>query len=224
MIQLHNSDRRGNLLVAAAVAMLTSGVAAIGVGLGSNTAPPAPPPVVAAPPERGEGMPLAPSEIPSRTTGPIMEESTPTLIDIPAIGVSSALMNLGLNSDGTVEVPPVEPEAPAGWYDGSPEPGTLGPAVILGHVDTRAGPAVFYRLGELREGDEISVTREDGTIAIFVIDRVESYPKSEFPTEQVYGNTDHAALRLVTCGGPFDSAAGSYLENVVVYASLVEAR
>lgn len=223
MIQLNKGDRRGNLLVAAAVALLTSGTAAIGVSLWGNPPPPAPP-VVAAPPERGERMPLAPSEIPSRTTGPLMPVSTPTSIDIPAIDVSSSLMELGLNSDGTVEVPPVDPGAPAGWYEGSPEPGTLGPAVILGHVDTRAGPAVFYRLGHLREGDEILVTREDGTVAVFAVETVESYPKSEFPTKQVYGNTDHVALRLVTCGGDFDRSIRSYLDNVVVYATLVEAR
>jgi len=149
-----------------------------------------------------------------------MPASTPTQVSIPAIDVDSTLMELGLNADGTVEVPSLAPTAPAGWYRGSPTPGELGPSVILGHVTGSAGPAIFYRLGDMRPGDQVSVTRDDGSIATFTVDAVEQYPKAEFPTQKVYGNTDDAALRLITCGGVFVSAAVPHLDNIVVYATL----
>ena len=107
------------------------------------------------------------------------------------------------------------------WYRYSPTPGSLGPAIILGHIDSAAdGPSVFFRLGEMRRGDRIVVTRADGSIARFVVDAVQSFSKSAFPTQRVYGDIDHAGLRVLTCGGPFDSATGHYLRNIVVFASL----
>ncbi len=120
-------------------------------------------------------------------------------------------------------MPPLESDEP-GWYDGSPTPGELGPAVILGHVDSaRSGPAVFYDLAALLPGDTIGVTRADGTTVTFRVDEVARYPKRAFPTEAVYGDLDHAGLRLITCGGDFDRSAGSYEDNIVVYASAVSA-
>ncbi|BDZ45306.1 class F sortase [Naasia aerilata] len=143
-------------------------------------------------------------------------------MSIPSIGVDSALMELGLNRDGTIEVPPFDKDAPAGWYRGSPTPGELGPAVILGHVDTyQAGPVVFYRLGDVRPGDAVSVTREDGSVAAFQVDHVDSFPKATFPTLEVYGNTPDAELRLITCGGDWDPDAHDYAANIVVFAHLV---
>jgi sortase (surface protein transpeptidase) len=142
----------------------------------------------------------------------------------PAIAVDSALMQLCKNADGTVEVPPLGVDSPAGWYRGSPTPGEIGPAVLLGHVDAAAGPSVFYRLGELTAGDEVTVTREDGTVAVFSVERVERYPKADFPTLEVYGNTDDSQLRLITCGGAFDRSVGHYVDNIVVFASLVTGR
>jgi sortase (surface protein transpeptidase) len=121
-----------------------------------------------------------------------------------------------------VEVPPLGADSRAGWYRYSPSPGQLGPAVILGHVDsTEYGPGVFFRLGDLRPGDTLTVARTDRIAATFRVDRVVSYPKNQFPTLEVYGNTSDAELRLITCGGAYDSSARSYLDNIVVYASLV---
>ena len=146
----------------------------------------------------------------------------PVAVSIPAIGVQSDLITLGLNPDGTLAVPQPGPDYDkAAWFDGSPRPGNAGPAVIEGHVDSAAnGPSVFYSLGELVAGDRIEVARADGSTVAFVVDEVRVVPKDDFPTLDVYGNTDGPELRLITCGGPFDSSAGSYVDNVVVFASL----
>ncbi|MEV0127807.1 class F sortase [Dactylosporangium sp. NPDC050688] len=151
-----------------------------------------------------------------------MGASVPVHLEIPAIGVSTALMELGLNGDGTIAVPPLRAGAPAGWYRYLATPGEAGPAVILGHVDTaRDGPAVFYQLRDLRPGDEVSVRRADGRTAVFGVQRVAQYPKSQFPSDEVYGATDRPVLRLVTCGGTFDRLQRSYRGNVVVFATLL---
>ncbi|MDT0260573.1 class F sortase [Jatrophihabitans lederbergiae] len=158
---------------------------------------------------------------PVRPTGPILSKSQPTRVDIPAIGVSSDLLQLGLNPDRTVQVPPLSKDSRAGWYRYSPTPGQLGPSVLLGHVDSKEyGPGIFFKLGALRQGDTVSVTRADSTVAVFRIDRVVSYPKNQFPTLEVYGNTDKAELRLITCGGKFDFSSHNYLSNIVAYATL----
>jgi sortase (surface protein transpeptidase) len=146
--------------------------------------------------------------------------STPTQIEIPAIGVRAPIMRVGLNSDGTVQVPPLGNHNLAAWYDGSVMPGQDGSSVILGHVDTYAGPSVFYSIKNLRRGDAIDVVRADGSRAAFTVIGVEAAAKSDFPTDDVYDNVPYPALRLVTCGGPFDSGRGSYLDNIVVYAYL----
>jgi sortase (surface protein transpeptidase) len=130
-------------------------------------------------------------------------------------------MALGLNADGTIAVPPLGHDAPAGWYRYLPTPGEVGPAVILGHVDTASdGPAVFYRLRDLRRGDTITVRRLDGGTAVFTVTQVAQYPKLAFPTETVYGAVDHPALRLITCGGTFDPIHRQYRGNVIAYAAL----
>ncbi|MFG3707877.1 class F sortase [Micromonospora sp. NPDC047670] len=150
-----------------------------------------------------------------------LARSTPTTISIPRIGVDASIMSLGTNPDGTVQVPPLEQAQLAGWYEPGPSPGEVGNAVIVGHVDSAAmGPAVFFSLGALQPGDTITVTREDGQQATFTVESVKAYPKTEFPTEQVYGPSDRPGLRVVTCGGVFDRAAGSYPDNVVVFASM----
>jgi hypothetical protein len=148
--------------------------------------------------------------------------ATPTIISIPRIGVDAPIMSLGTNPDGTVQVPSLEQAMSAGWYSPGPSPGELGNAVVVGHVDSAqvGGPAVFYQLGALRAGDTIMVSRDDGSRVTFTVDDVRSYPKSQFPSDLVYGANDRAALRVVTCGGQFDEAAGSYLENVVVFATM----
>jgi len=167
--------------------------------------------------------PLDESETPAPSEAPLaLPASKPVSISIPAIGVESALLRLGQTADGTLEVPaPGRNYDKAGWYRYSPAPGVLGPSVIVGHVDSaKTGPSVFFRLGSLRPRDRVRVTRTDGSVAIFEVDDVRRFRKARFPTKLVYGNTDHAALRLITCGGPFDSA-GHYRDNVVVLASLV---
>jgi sortase (surface protein transpeptidase) len=127
-------------------------------------------------------------------------------------------MALGLRSDGSMQVPPGG--FPAGWYTGGPTPGELGPSVIAGHIDTN-GPGVFYRLRNVTPGDRVRVTRADGEKVVFRVTRVARFPKNQFPTHQVYGNINHAALRLITCGGTFNSRSGHYEDNLVVFADLV---
>jgi hypothetical protein len=146
----------------------------------------------------------------------------PVRLRVPAIGVDTGLQQLGREQDGTVEVP----KGPhkwdmAGWYAGGARPGDLGSAVLLGHVDSKAGPAVFYRLRDLRPGDRVEVVRTDGSRVRFAVERVEQYPKTRFPTDDVYYPTLTPRLRLVTCGGSFDPEARSYRSNVIVFAKLV---
>jgi sortase (surface protein transpeptidase) len=167
------------------------------------------------------GSTPAPSAAPPAVQGPVLPAAQPTRVEVPAIGVDSDLLTLGQNPDGSVEVPPLARVSQAGWYRGSPTPGELGPAVLLGHVDSAEfGPGVFFRLGDLRPGDEVTVDRADGTAATFRVDRVEEHPKDDFPTEQIYGDIDHAGLRLITCGGAFDPVRRGYVDNLVVSARL----
>jgi sortase (surface protein transpeptidase) len=149
----------------------------------------------------------------------------PVRLEIPQLKVSSDLLQLGLNSDQTVQVPPLGKNSPAGWYKYSPTPGQLGPSVLLGHVDSAEyGPGVFFKLGALRPGSTVSVTRADRTTAVFRVDRVVSYSKDNFPTLEVYGNTDSAQLRLITCGGKFDLSSHHYESNIVAFATLVSSQ
>jgi hypothetical protein len=148
-----------------------------------------------------------------------MAASTPVRIRIPAIGVDSGLMALGLQSDGSLEVPPEG--FPAGWYTEAPTPGELGPAIIAGHVDWNGSPGVFFALRDLARGAEVTVAREDGRTALFRVTSVEQFPKGAFPTDAVYADIDHAGLRLITCGGHFDRQARSYSDNIVVFAALI---
>ena len=147
------------------------------------------------------------------------QPALPVRLWIPAISVSTALVRLGRLPDGSLQVP--RDWDKAGWYDQGPRPGQPGPAVILGHVDSKTGPAVFYRLRALRPRDIIRVGLADGRILVFRVQRVRRYPKDEFPTEAVYLPTLNRELRLITCGGEFDYASGHYRDNIVVYATLV---
>lgn len=148
--------------------------------------------------------------------------SAPTQVRLPSIEVSSPLHPLGLAADGTLEVPSGERYDEAAWYSGSPTPGEVGPTVIEGHVTGPGGrPSIFFELGALRAGDLVEVDREDGTTVTFEVYRVEQYAKDAFPTVAVYGPTPGPELRLITCGGEFDDAAGSHLDNTVAYARAV---
>jgi Sortase domain len=142
----------------------------------------------------------------------------PVRLEIDRIGVATRLQRLGRAGDGTVEVPSAW--GVAGWYAGGTRPGDPGSAVILGHVDSRSGPAVFYRLRELRPGDRVEVVRADGSRVRFTVERLEQVDKRRFPTDDVYYPTLAPRLRLVTCGGAFDPASGHYRSNVIVYARL----
>jgi sortase (surface protein transpeptidase) len=162
---------------------------------------PAPSGPIVAPPQSADPAPVA----------------SPVSITIPLIGVKTSLITLGLQASGALQVP--TSTAVAGWYTGSPRPGSIGSAIIVGHIDSYKGPGVFYRLNTLRPGDKVYVRRADGTIVLFRVTRVLTYPKDQFPTQTVYGPTPDAELRLITCGGTFDSTSGHYLSNIVVYAT-----
>jgi len=139
----------------------------------------------------------------------------PAHVDIPAIGVSADVQDLGLRPSGAVEVPSSYDRV--GWYSGSAIPGAPGPTVLLGHIDSHTGPAVFFRLSELRAGDQVVVERSDSAVVRFIVDRIGQFRKSHFPTAEVYGPTPTPALRLLTCAGPFH---GHYRDNLVVFAHL----
>jgi hypothetical protein len=226
--------RRGRLLAAAAGVLVLAGLLLLGMALRAQRHPPQPPAAAAIPyasshpgsqPSATSGLPApgASSRAAARpVTGPLLGRSVPVRLDIPDLHVRSELLQLGLNPDQTVQVPPLSKDSKAGWYKYSPTPGQLGPSVILGHVDSaKYGPGVFFKLGALRPGSTLSVTRSDHTTAVFRVDRVVSYPKAHFPTLEVYGNTDSAQLRLITCGGRFDAGSHNYQSNIVAYATLV---
>lgn len=160
-------------------------------------------------------------------TGPIVappqsavaQVASPVSLTIPLIGVKTNLITLGLAAGGAMQVPSTS--TVAGWFTGSPRPGAVGSSIIVGHVDSKSGPGIFFRLPELKKGDDVYVKRSDGTTAEFRVTEVQEYPKDHFPTETVFGPTPDAELRLITCGGTFDSVTGHYLSNIIVYATQV---
>lgn len=155
-------------------------------------------------------------------SGEIMQESAPIRLVIPSADIDTSFEGpLGLAQNGEVEVP--ESYTEVGWYQYGPTPGELGPAVILGHVDSISGPAVFFRLGQVKIGDEIRVEREDGTTAVFEVTHLERPAQAEFPTQEVYGDINHAGLRLITCTGTYNRGILRYSHNLIVYARLVDA-
>jgi sortase (surface protein transpeptidase) len=193
------------LLVVAAVAL------AAGVGGGQRSLPG---------PADTAGKP-GPAPAAKRAAAMAVARSVPLELRIPAIGLTVPLSELGLNSNDTVQVPTNFQEP--GWYEYGPSPGQVGSSVILGHVDSYQGPAVFFQLRTLRPGDRVDVTLADGVTTHFVVRQVAMYLKANFPTQLVYGSHGYSALQLVTCGGVFDSQTGHYLSNVIVYTSLVSA-
>ncbi len=155
---------------------------------------------------------------PPRPIG-VTRVTRPVYLSIPVIGVHTRLITLGLTAQGTLQVP--SSTSVAGWYTGSPRPGQVGSAIIAGHIDSYLGPGVFFRLRLLRPGDRVYVRHANGTLAVFRVYAEHSYAKDRFPTQKVYGPAPDPELRLITCGGVFDAAIGSYLNNVVVYAAQV---
>jgi sortase (surface protein transpeptidase) len=146
---------------------------------------------------------------PARPTGPMT-------ITIPSIGVKAGIVGVGLQADGAMQLP--DPDQ-VGWYKRGPRPGAPGPAVLIGHVDSRTDPAVFYRLRELRPGDEILIRQRDGSTTRFIVGRLERHPKTALPTNRIWPTTSKPVLRLITCGGPFNDATGHYRDNLIVYAA-----
>ena len=203
---------RARLAGVAGVLLLAIGAAVVGLAVSAQQHAPQP--------SRANAGALGPSG-----RGPSLTRSLPVSVDIPAIGVNSRLLRLGVNADGSMQVPSLTTSANlAAWYKYSATPGQMGASVIEGHVDSHRGPAVFYRLGALRPGDTVDVTLADGITAIFRVTGVREYPKSNFPSKSIYGAPGYAALRLITCGGTFDYATGHYLSSTVVFASLVSSR
>lgn len=146
----------------------------------------------------------------------VVREPLPVSVEIPAIGVDAELVGLGLNDDGSMELPDF---GLAGWYVKGPPPGAAGPAVIAAHVDSTDGPDVFYELRSLQPGDEIHVDREDGSTASFVVEDVEQHPKDELPGDRIWAASSQPRLTLITCGGAFDRTIGHYTDNVIAYAA-----
>ena len=213
--------RSSGRLVAAAT--FAAGLAVVVIGAGGlvkasvsatptiQVARPAP---IAAPTE-----PTMPSATSVAVAGRVQQVARPVWVSIPAIGIKKTkLIRLGLNKDGTLQVP--RTTTVAGWFTGGARPGAVGSAVIAGHVDSRTGPGIFFWLRALRPGNKVYVGRADGTMAVFTVTRVHRYAKDKFPTRAVYGAVPDAELRLITCGGIFDRSLGSYLSNVVVFARL----
>jgi sortase (surface protein transpeptidase) len=171
-----------------------------------------------------------PSSAAAGSTGPAagrgpLRRSLPVSVNIPAIGVTSKLLRLGLNADGTLAVPSLRGGRDrAAWYRYSATPGQIGTSIIEGHLDTYQGPAVFFRLGALRPGDRVNVRLADGITAVFRVTGVRQYRKSDFPSKTIYGATGYPALHLITCGGAFDDTTGHYLASTVVFASLSSGR
>jgi hypothetical protein len=165
-------------------------------------------------------MPAAPSVSPSLApTAPAgLPSSRPVQVDIPALGVSEQTVDLGLEPDGTMQVP--TGPAPVGWFAESPTPGEIGPAVLAGHLTWNGVAGVFRHLQTLKPGDEIVVTRADGSRPRFVVIEVAQYSKNAFPTARVYANTPGPQLRLITCAGGYNPGSHNYSDNVVVYASM----
>jgi hypothetical protein len=155
---------------------------------------------------------------------PVLDPSRPQRLTIPSIKVDAPILDVGLATDGSVAVPPLQRHGEAGWFDGGPTPGQFGPALIVGHADTKTGPSVFYHLSQLRAGQKIEVSRSDRSVAVFEVNSVEHYNKGRLPIQRVYGDYSRPSLRLMTCGGTWLGGKQGYSDNIVVFASLVDSR
>ncbi len=217
------------------VALIAVTVLLVGRYFASASGPPAPPTALGAIPAAMSGpvenqLPSSTTSTPAAAPAPApvtappsgMAPSPPVSVRASDVGINSPIKErVGLNKDNTMEVPTSYTEA--AWYRLGPTPGEVGPAVIIGHVDSYKGPGVFFNVGSMKPGQIVDVAREDKSMARFRIDAIKSYSKAEFPTDTVYGQIDYAGLRLITCGGKFDEKTRSYESNVVVFASLIRA-
>lgn len=214
----------GVCLCVAGAALMTAGAVLAAPGPVPGAAPGAPqaqPVAIAPPPPPPSAPPSGPSPdapVAAANVLPLVdpEAAPPGRVVVPSIGVDSPLVGLRRQRDGTLEVP--KDFAVAGWYRAGVRPGDTGPAVLVGHVDSYVGPAVFFRLHDLREGDRITIDRTDGSQVVFAVYAVEGVSKQAFPTDRVYGDTPGPELRLLTCSGRFDPRTKHYEDNTVVYA------
>jgi LPXTG-site transpeptidase (sortase) family protein len=195
-----------------AVLLVLVGIFATGAGLGRT----------AGPFDRLTGGGAAP--LSAGSGAGTLVASRPVGLSVPAITVAAPVEPVGQAPDGTIDVPPLERHNETGWYDRAPTPGEPGRAIIVGHVDSRDGPSVFYRLARLKPGDRIEVTRSDRSVVVFAVDSVEHFAKDDLPADRVYGDSGRPELRLITCGGQWVGGRTGYRDNVIAFASLVESR
>jgi hypothetical protein len=207
-------DRRTALLAGGLGLLLVAGVGGWQVWRAEST------PHASAPtlPATIVGTPSTPS---TAAAVPGLDRSAPVKISIASIKLQASVDQVGLASNGSMAELPFSRANRAAWYKLGPAPGQIGPAVIVGHVDTKSSIAVFFYLSRMRPGDQVVISRADGHTVTFTVDWLGKYPKSDFPTKLVYGPTNYPALRLITCGGPFDRTDGSYLDNIIVFAHMV---
>ena len=200
--------RRSPPTGAMAVALVLAGLFAVAAGLGQATG-------------FEVRNPFRSADKPPPRAFPVLDPSRPLRLAIPSLRVQAPVRDVGLADDGSVAVPPLTRHNEAGWFDRGPTPGQFGPAVIVGHADTRTGPSVFHDLGTLKPGQRIEVTRRDRRVAVFEVNSVERFGKTAVPVQRVYGDFSRPSLRLVTCGGRWVGGSTGYADNVVVFASLV---
>ncbi|MFI6444746.1 class F sortase [Kitasatospora sp. NPDC050543] len=196
-------------------------ISTVGAPPEASALPPAPAP--SAEPPAPSAPPVPPGPEPAAPNAVAAPAPPPARLLIARLGIDAPVEPAALNGDGSVQVPPADRPGQVDWYRGGPAPGEVGPAVLLGHYDTRKGPAVFHRLPQLRVGDRIEIRRQDGSAVTFRVRTLGQYAKGAFPTQLVYGNTDSPQLRLITCGGTVGSD-GHYSDNIVVLADLVGTR
>ena len=199
----------------AAAALVVGGIAIIGFDGWHKGGPPRP--------SAAANAAQAPVQRPQQAVK-ALAKSVPVRIDIPSIGVHARTLSMGADAEGGIAVPSLSQAELTSWYNLGPAPGEVGPSVIVGHVDTKSGPAVFYRLGELRKGAAINVSRTDGSVVSFAVDSVAEFPKAQFPADKIFSDLDYPGLRLITCGGAFDSNTGHYLDNTIVFGHMTGSR
>jgi len=192
-----------------AIVVALAGVLAVGAGLTEDS---------------GLWAALSGDDTPPPREFPVLEPSRPIRIEIPSIDVEAPVHGVGMADDGSISVPSVHRHNEAGWYDRGPTPGEFGPAVLVGHADTKDGPSIFFSLPKLKPGARIEITRRDRSIAIFEVNSIERFGKSKLPVNRVYGDYSRPGLRLITCGGRWMGGSIGYQDNIVAFASLVEAK
>ena len=216
---MNGERRRKRLALAASVVLLLAGGALLWLGLGKDEPRPRPALAIDPTPDPGPRVDKPKKKKSNkprpRLSHPPADGPAVARVIIPAIGVRAPMIRLGLNPDETLQVPSSVEKT--GWWSGGARPGTTGAAVIVGHVDSQSGPGVFHNLGQLSNGDRVTVVRKDGVRANFVVTGSRRVPKNNFPTDQVYDRTPRPTIRLITCTGEFNNASGHYRDNLIVF-------